>query len=63
MLASRLMAPSEAARLLGVSYKTVNRLFDSGDLRGIRTSLGRLLDEDAVLDEVERRRRIAAMDQ
>jgi excisionase family DNA binding protein len=50
------ITPSEAARLLGVSYKTINRRIDSGELRGIRTPLGRLVDADAVLGEVERRR-------
>lgn len=44
----RLVAPSEAARLLGLSRDTVVRLCESGQLAAQRTPLGRLIDRQAV---------------
>jgi excisionase family DNA binding protein len=52
----RLLALSEAARLLGLSSKTISRRVDSGELRGLRTPLGRLVEAESVLEEVARRK-------
>lgn len=49
------LAPSEAARLLGMSSKQVVRLLESGVLKGQRTPLGRLVDADSVRTEIDRR--------
>ena len=38
------LSPSESARALGVSAATVKLWIDSGRLRGVRTSNGRLAD-------------------
>ena len=44
----RYLAPSEAARRVGVSEARIRQLADAGRLAGLRTPLGRLLLAEAV---------------
>jgi excisionase family DNA binding protein len=49
--------PEEAAEMLRVSTRTVNRLIDAGELLAIRVLKDRRIARDDLLDFVERRRR------
>lgn len=48
MTADTHLTPSQAARKLNVSYKTVDRYGDTGLLTAIRTPYGRLFNRDEV---------------
>lgn len=55
-----LMGPSEAARELGLSAQYVTGMCRRGQLRGVLTSLGWLVDPASVAAEKERRLTLAA---
>lgn len=42
------LAPSEAARILGVSIRTLHNMADSGKLVAQRTPIGRLISSESV---------------
>ncbi len=55
------LAPGEAGRLLGVSGQWVTTLCRNGEVRGVRTALGWLIDPDEI--EVLQEQRLAKLRQ
>lgn len=52
---TNLMSPLEAARVLGVTTRTIRRYADKGKLEAVHTPLGRVLSTESVLAESSRR--------
>jgi excisionase family DNA binding protein len=59
MEASTYLAPSEAARSLGVSAVYVRKLMEQGKLRFVWTSLGRLVEPQSI-EEVRSARAVSS---
>lgn len=51
------LSPSQAGRVLGTSGQWITQLARSGELRGVKTALGWLLDPEEVHDMAEKRNR------
>jgi excisionase family DNA binding protein len=58
-LAREYLAPSEAARRLGLSRERVHQLIEEGRLSAVRTPLGRIVPAADVEAEVRRRRALS----
>lgn len=52
-----LVRPHVVAKQLNVTHEWVNRLFDAGKLRGVKTPFGRLIDPASVAEFIEARAR------